>query len=71
MFPEGTRYSIKKSKHIETSQNYCKKNNLKILNHLLLPRTKAFELSVENLRDSLDCIYDLTFAYTNPYVCFF
>lgn len=70
LFPEGTRFNVKKTKCIVSSQNYCKKNNLKILNYLLAPRVKAFQLSVEILRDSLDCIYDLTFAYTKGFYFF-
>ncbi len=39
MFAEGTRLSQQK---LEASQEYAKKNNMPVLKHHLLPRTRGF-----------------------------
>uniref|UniRef100_A0A915D569 Phospholipid/glycerol acyltransferase domain-containing protein n=1 Tax=Ditylenchus dipsaci TaxID=166011 RepID=A0A915D569_9BILA len=63
IFPEGTRFSRDKVKLIEASQRFCEENNLPILEHTLTPRARAFCLAVDELRQSLDCVYDITLAY--------
>lgn len=35
------------------------------LKHMLMPRTRAFELCVQHLRDKTAAIYDLTIGYAN------
>ncbi|PAV57597.1 hypothetical protein WR25_03444 [Diploscapter pachys] len=62
IFPEGTRYIKKKAKLIESSQEFCRKNNLRPLENVLSPRVGGIQLAVEHL-NSLDAIYDVTIAY--------
>lgn len=35
------------------------------LKHLLMPRTRAFELCIQHLRHKTAAIYDLTIGYAN------
>ena len=60
-FLEGTRNIPKK---LQESQEYCKKNNLPVLKHLLFPRYKGFVSTVQTLRlKGLTKIYDMTIGY--------
>ena len=38
LYPEGTRYN---SKTLARSQQFCKERNMKVLEHVLVPRTKV------------------------------
>lgn len=72
IFVEGTRFT--KSKQ-EANQKYAKENNLPVLQHVLLPRAKAFASAVMSLRARkfqqqtsedngvLNAVYDLTIAF--------
>jgi len=51
LFPEGTR--MRNGKKLEESQQFARKNNLPVLNHVLYPRTKGFTLIVKYFRDQL------------------
>ncbi|KAI3446072.1 hypothetical protein Pfo_002737 [Paulownia fortunei] len=44
-------------------QKYASENGLPILKNVLLPKTKGFYACLENLRDSLDAVYDITIGY--------
>jgi len=59
-FLEGTR--VRPAKLIK-SREYAEKTGRKALNHLLIPRSKGFVASVENLREHLDAVYDVTIGY--------
>lgn len=59
-FVEGTR--IRPHKHA-ASIEYAQSKGLKALDHLLLPRTKGFCLTLDALRGHLDAVYDTTIAY--------
>ena len=60
-FLEGSRRTEKK---LRESQDYAKKNDLPILKHVLLPRTKGFVATIETLRNShVKYVYDLTIDY--------
>ena len=61
-FVEGTR--IRPHKH-ESSIEYAKSIGVEPLQHLLLPRTKGFCLTVDALRGHLDAIYDATIGYVD------
>jgi 1-acyl-sn-glycerol-3-phosphate acyltransferase len=63
IFPEGTRFSRKKQKLIEISQEYAKKSGLHIPEYTLLPRVGAFTLARMELKDTVEYIYDVTIAY--------
>lgn len=60
VFPEGTDFTEKKC---QRSQKYAAENGLPILNHVLLPKTKGFYACLEELRASMDAVYDVTIAY--------
>jgi lysophosphatidic acid acyltransferase/lysophosphatidylinositol acyltransferase len=60
-FPEGSRIS---DSNREKCIQFCEKNGLKTLKHVLYPRTKGFVASVQAFRDShIKVIYDMTVAY--------
>jgi len=63
IFPEGTRYSIKRKDVLEKSQKFAVDNDLAPLKHVLMPRTKAFQCAVETMRDYITAIYDVTITY--------
>ncbi|XP_052176132.1 probable 1-acyl-sn-glycerol-3-phosphate acyltransferase 5 isoform X2 [Diospyros lotus] len=60
VFPEGTDFTERKSSQ---SQKYAAENGLPILKNVLLPKTKGFYACLEELRDSLDAVYDITIGY--------
>ncbi|KAL6522639.1 putative 1-acyl-sn-glycerol-3-phosphate acyltransferase 5 [Orobanche minor] len=60
LFPEGTDYTAQKCVR---SQKYAAENGLPVLKNVLLPKTKGFYACLENLRDSLDAVYDITIGY--------
>lgn len=59
-FLEGTR--VTQSKLIR-SQNLAKNKGLPIFEHVLLPKTKGFTVSINALRDHLNAVYDVTIGY--------
>lgn len=60
IFPEGTDFTEQKCNR---SQKYAAEHGLPILKHVLLPKTKGFFACVEELRNSLDAVYDVTIGY--------
>lgn len=60
IFPEGTDFTEQKCIR---SQKYAAENGLPILKNVLLPKTKGFCACLEDLRGSLDAVYDLTIGY--------
>lgn len=59
-FVEGTRLRPHK---LESSTNYALSQGWVAHQHLLLPRTKGFCLTVEAMNDHLDAVYDATIGY--------
>jgi len=71
IYPEGTR--IKPDKLIE-SQKYCKENNLPIYQNVLHPRPTGVVVTLQELRNVLTYVYDITLGYPikpSPSCCFF
>ncbi|KAK2978345.1 hypothetical protein RJ640_016447 [Escallonia rubra] len=60
VFPEGTDFTEQKCTR---SQKYASENGLPIMKNVLLPKTKGFFACLEDLRGSLDAVYDLTIGY--------
>ncbi|TXG64490.1 hypothetical protein EZV62_011484 [Acer yangbiense] len=60
LFPEGTDFTEQKCIR---SQKYAAENDLPILKNVLLPKTKGFCVCLEDLRESLDAVYDVTIGY--------
>ncbi|KAJ4844456.1 putative 1-acyl-sn-glycerol-3-phosphate acyltransferase 5 [Turnera subulata] len=60
LFPEGTDFSEQKSTR---SKKYAAENGFPVLNNVLLPKTKGFYACLEELKDSLDAVYDVTIGY--------
>lgn len=60
IFAEGTRYTEEKHKK---SVEWCEAKGLPVFKNVLYPRTKGWKLVAEELRDSVDCVYDCTFAF--------
>ncbi|KAK4437798.1 putative 1-acyl-sn-glycerol-3-phosphate acyltransferase 5 [Sesamum alatum] len=60
VFPEGTDFTEQKCVR---SQKYASENGLPVLKNVLLPKTKGFHACLENLKDSLDAVYDITIGY--------
>ncbi len=61
-FLEGTRATKEK---IEASQKYSRENQLPILNHVLIPRSKGFIATVQGLENDFAAVYDLTIGFEN------
>jgi hypothetical protein len=61
-FVEGTRVRPAK---LARSQAYAREHGMKELHHVLVPRTKGFVASVQNLRGHVTAVYDLTIGYEN------
>lgn len=59
-YVEGTRLTLPKR---ERSQEYCRKAGLPILQHVLSPRTRGFEATLEGLSGMVSAIYDVTLAF--------
>jgi len=59
---EGTRLSKDK---IRQSQEFAKKKDLPVLNHILLPRTKGFIATVQGMKKNglAKVVYDITIVY--------
>jgi hypothetical protein len=61
VFPEGSRFTEGKA---EKSRVWAKKEGLAgDWKHVLVPRVKAFEMTLEQMRTSFDYVYSATFAY--------
>lgn len=59
-FSEGTRITGAK---LEKSQDYARRENLPVPEHVLIPRTKGFVASVHGLKGHIHAIYDVTIGY--------
>ncbi|EER01646.1 1-acylglycerol-3-phosphate acyltransferase, putative [Perkinsus marinus ATCC 50983] len=57
IFAEGTRKTAAKLKR---SQEFAKSKGWKVLQNVLLPKTKGFTASVNALGDQLDSVFDVT-----------
>ncbi|CAB4320588.1 unnamed protein product [Prunus armeniaca] len=68
LFPEGTDFTEQKCIR---SQKYAAENGLPVLKHVLLPKTKGFSACLEELRGSLDAVYDVTIGYKPSCPTFF
>ncbi|XAR72840.1 1-acylglycerol-3-phosphate O-acyltransferase [Bertholletia excelsa] len=60
IFPEGTDFNERKCVQ---SQKYAAEHGLPVLKNVLLPKTKGFFACLEELKDSLDAVYDITIGY--------
>ena len=59
-FAEGTRFNLDKLKQ---SRDYAEKTGLFVPRHVLIPRTKGFVATVQELGQHLDAVYDVTIGY--------
>ncbi|KAL8234750.1 hypothetical protein R6Q59_020850 [Mikania micrantha] len=62
IFPEGTDFTEQKCIR---SQKFASEHGLPILHNVLLPKAKGFAACLEELRDYLDAVYDITIGYKN------
>lgn len=60
LFPEGTDFTEQKCLR---SQKYAAEHGLPILKNVLLPKTKGFCACLQQLRGSLNAVYDVTIGY--------
>ncbi|KAL7718998.1 1-acyl-sn-glycerol-3-phosphate acyltransferase [Entamoeba marina] len=70
IFPEGTR---NKPHKLIQSQEFCSQNNLPILKNLLNPRPTGVIVALEQLRNVVPYVYDITLGYPikpSPACCF-
>ncbi|KAF5739404.1 phospholipid/glycerol acyltransferase family protein [Tripterygium wilfordii] len=67
VFPEGTDFTEQKC---QRSQKFAAEVGLPILTNVLLPKTRGFSVCVEELRSSLDAVYDVSIAYKHQYPTF-
>ncbi len=59
-FAEGTRITPAKA---ERSRSYAKDNDLPVLQHVLLPRTKGFVATLQGLEGHVGAVLDCTIGY--------
>jgi lysocardiolipin and lysophospholipid acyltransferase len=62
IFPEGTDLS---ESNVAKSHEWSKKRGLKTRTHTLHPRMKGFVHTVQQMRSSIDAVYDITLAYVD------
>ena len=60
IFPEGTNLSANTRNH---SQRWADKQGIKNLEHQLLPRSTGLLYCLQELKDTVDWVYDCTLAY--------
>lgn len=60
LFPEGTNLAPSTR---ERSSEWAKKNKIKDTQHLLLPRSTGLQFCLQELRQTVDYVYDCTIAY--------
>lgn len=63
IFPEGTNLSPNTKKR---SEEYCKKQGIEPMKYQLLPRTTGLFFCLQQLRGTVDWVYDCTVAYEGP-----
>ncbi|OAP55695.1 hypothetical protein AYL99_09847 [Fonsecaea erecta] len=60
LFPEGTNLAPSTRKR---SAEWAKKNNIPDTRHVLLPRSTGLQFCLEELKDTVDYLYDCTIVY--------
>ena len=60
MFPEGTNLADSTR---EASRQWAEKNGIKDMQHTLLPRSTGLQFILQELRHTVDYVYDCTIAY--------
>lgn len=60
LFPEGTNLAPSTR---ERSAKWAAKNNMKDMRHCLLPRSTGLKFCLQELKDTVDYVYDCTIAY--------
>ena len=60
MFPEGTNLADSTR---EASKKWAEKNGINDLRHMLLPRSTGLQFILQELRQTVDYVYDCTIAY--------
>ncbi|GAB6029855.1 1-acyl-sn-glycerol-3-phosphate acyltransferase epsilon [Chamberlinius hualienensis] len=63
VYPEGTRYDPASTKIIETSNKRAEDQGLTRFQHVLTPRPKGITMILDEMRNHLDAVYDITMAY--------
>ncbi|KAL1969048.1 hypothetical protein VTN77DRAFT_882 [Rasamsonia byssochlamydoides] len=63
IFPEGTNLSTNTKK---ISDNYGEKTGIPPLRHMLLPRSTGLFFCLQQLKGTVDWVYDCTVAYEGP-----
>ncbi len=60
MFPEGTNLADSTR---EASKKWAEKNGINDMRHMLLPRSTGLQFILQELRQTVDYVYDCTIAY--------
>ena len=60
LYPEGTNLSANTRRQ---SSSWAAKNNMKDFEHVLLPRALGFQYCLQELKGTVDWVYDCTVAY--------
>ena len=60
MFPEGTNLADSTR---EASKKWAEKNGIDDMQHMLLPRSTGLQFILQELRNTVDYVYDCTIAY--------
>ncbi|KAG5443757.1 1-acyl-sn-glycerol-3-phosphate acyltransferase epsilon [Clonorchis sinensis] len=65
IYPEGKRFNPEHLDVIEKSAEFARNNGTKPLRHHLTPRYKGLKLLLDNFRDYVDVIYDVSVVYAD------
>lgn len=60
LFPEGTNLAPSTR---DSSQQWARKNGIRDMRHQLLPRSTGLQFCLQELRKTVDYVYDCTIAY--------
>ncbi|KAL3868741.1 hypothetical protein ACJMK2_041510 [Sinanodonta woodiana] len=65
IFPEGTRFKPDLQENKEKIDMFAIEQGVSKFDHVLIPRLKALQLSLQEIGDYVDAVYDVTIAYSN------
>ncbi|XP_052257222.1 1-acyl-sn-glycerol-3-phosphate acyltransferase epsilon-like [Dreissena polymorpha] len=65
LFPEGTRMSPARNDVLEKRRSYTAMQGLEPLSHVLMPKVRGLQLTLDELGGHVSAVYDLTIAYSN------
>ncbi|XP_062593774.1 1-acyl-sn-glycerol-3-phosphate acyltransferase epsilon-like [Saccostrea cucullata] len=63
IFPEGTRFNPTNKDLLQKARTLTEKKGITPMDHVLPPKLGALQVCLENMREHVTCIYDVTIAF--------